>query len=449
MTHPLSVIDGNTSKNNQTARDLYRQLVEAYGLPEKITRDGTVADVSAARRLARDPEQIEERFGDESFFLRAAIASVEQAAAEENRGGTEDAFDDLMGRAAEAAETRAGTIDSSVVQDSTPIEVDTVIVDIMDPEAPLLDLVDFEAQPGFTAQFNIISDRGPVQPGAVDESTAVDLSAEDNTDWVLDDDQLDMTILTARMNMSDFTQRAWESLNWGTNDIEETTVGQVMIALARWRAGEMVYGDPDVGLSDGSIQDSNASPGLAYWAQNADDEALTDVDHVVDKSGLDTTEDRARLSDLKQEITELVTNTGATYNRLQAICGPTFFDTIESEVDEVVRLDAYDEGIDFGGRTLNVKGVPLNEVRAVGRDEHGGYDYNDTEDTPAGTWDIDEGDVFIYDTMAFKRRQLAPLSTVPLARRGLADEAVAFEYKANVDKSHGAHVKFLQAYPTA
>lgn len=445
MTDALSVITGNSSKNNDAAREMYRAVVDGYGLPEKITRDGKLADVSEARRLAKDAEQIEERFGDESFFLRAAIAQVVQASAQErgDRGDEAEAFTRLY---EQFEERQSGIVDSGVVQGSTPIEVDPVIVDIQDAEAPLLDLIDFEAQPGFTAQFNIISDRGPVEPGAIDESTAIDLSDADNTDWVLDDDSLDMTILTARMNMSDFTSRAWETLSWGTNDISETTVGQVMIALSRWRAGELVYGDPDVGLSDGSIQDSNASPGLAYWAQNADDESLTGISHVNDRSGVDTTEDRARLSDLKERITELVTNTGATYNRLMAICGPSFFDAIESEVDEVVRLDAYDEDIDFGGRALNIKGVPLREVRAVGRDEHGGYTYNGTGDTPAGTWDINEGDVFVFDTMAFKRRQLTPLSTVPLAQRGLANEAVAYEYKANIDKSHGAHTLYLQDY---
>jgi hypothetical protein len=57
--------------------------------------------------------------------------------------------------------------------------------------------------------------------------------------------------------------------------------------------------------------------------------------------------------------------------------------------------------------------------------------------------------VFIYDTSTFRRRQLAPLSTVPLGRVGLADKAAMFEYKANIDKSHGAHLKYLQGYPTA
>jgi len=451
MTDTLSVLEGKTGKTNDTAREINERLTTAYDLPQKFSRDGVLTDVSAARRMAKDREAFKERFGDEALFLRMAVAGAQGEDGDESSAAVNDvvqrAIETVEQRSAEPGTERVGQIDATVVQDSTPIEVDPVIIDITDPEAPLLDLIDMEAQAGFTAQFNIISERGPVEPGAISEAGAIDLSDADNTDWVLDSDQEDMTILTARVNVSDFSARAWESLNWGGNDLEATTMGQVMIALSRWRAGEMVYGDPDVDLEDGSIQDANASPGLAKWAENADNEDLTDIDHVVDKSGLDVDGDRPRLTDLKSEITELVTTTGATYGRLMAICGPTFFDTIESEVDEVVRLDSYDEGIDFGGRALNVKGVPLRETRAVGRDEHGGYSYNGTEDTPAGNFDIDEGDVFIFDTMAFKRRQLAPLSMVPLARRGLSDEAVAFEYSANIDKSLGAHTKYLQAYP--
>lgn len=446
MASALSVITGRTIRNDETARELHEQYAGAYGLPTKLSRDGVLADVSEARRLANDPEAIADRFGDEAFFLRAAIAGVEAAAADEGAGDDGDAMNDLLERAAEVTGDRqTGVIDKGVVEDGTPVEVDPLIVPIQDAAAPLNQYVDFEAQPGFTAQFNIISDRG-VPIGAVSENDAIDLSDEDNGDWTLETDTLDMTIYVDRVNMSDFTQRAWQSLNWGGNDIEETTLGQRMIQHARWRAGEMVYGDPDAGLSDGSIQDANASPGMAYWAQHAHDENLTDIDHVVDKSGLDTDGDRARLDDLKSEVTELVTNTGTDYGNLRAICGPEFFDVIESEVDNVVRLDAFDEGFNFGGRQITIKNeTPLTEVRAVGRDEHGGFDYEGSEG--AGQWDIDGGDVFIYDTSTFKRRQLAPTFTVPLARRGLADEAAIAEYKANIDKSHGAHLKFLQAYP--
>jgi hypothetical protein len=54
--------------------------------------------------------------------------------------------------------------------------------------------------------------------------------------------------------------------------------------------------------------------------------------------------------------------------------------------------------------------------------------------------------VLIFDESTFRHRQLAPLSTVPLGRRGLADEAAMFAYSANIDKSHGSHLKFLKGY---
>jgi len=151
------------------------------------------------------------------------------------------------------------------------------------------------------------------------------------------------------------------------------------------------------------------------------------------------------LEDIKAEITSLVTDTGASYDDLLAVTSPEFFDAIENEQNTVVRLGGFDEDINFGGRGITLKqNVPLEEVRAVGRSEHGGYSYDGTGG--AGNFDPDPGDVFVFDQSTFRHRQLAPLSTVPLGRRGLADEAAMFSYSTNIDKSHGAHVKYLQGY---
>jgi len=58
----------------------------------------------------------------------------------------------------------------------------------------------------------------------------------------------------------------------------------------------------------------------------------------------------------------------------------------------------------------------------------------------------DNGDVFIYDTRNLQFRQLAPLSTVPLGKVGLADRAAMFEYGTLLSKSQGEHIRVLQAY---
>jgi hypothetical protein len=348
-----------------------------------------------------------------------------------------------MERGAQPDSERA-EIDATVVQNATPIEVDPEIVSILADAAPMLDLVTQEAQAGFTAQYNIINDRNaPI--GRVTESDAIDLSGNSNGDFSLNTRTRDLSIYVDQVTLSDFTQRAEDSL--GYMDVEETTLGQRTALYGRYTAGELVYGDPDVGLSDGSIQDSNAAPGLARLAQRADNNLNDGVTHEVDKSGLSISGDTPRLDELKDEITDLVQNTGASYNNLRAVTSPGNFDTLENEVNEVVRLDAFDDDVDFGPRSISVKGVPVTETRAVGRDSHGQFTYNQTGGSPAGNFDISEGDVLIYDETTYRHRQLAPLSTVPLGRVGLADKAAMFSYSTNIDKSHGSHIKFLKAFP--
>ena len=440
MSTAHNVLTGASTKTNDQARDLYDRLVRAWSLPEKQTKDGRLADLSAAREMARemDREDLADVYGHERAFLAAALAG------ENYERGQDPAVDAVLERSATPDGERAA-IDASVVQAATPIEVDPEIVDIQANAAPLLDFVTMEAQAGFTAQYNIISDRN--QPiGRTSESDAIDLSANSDGDFSLDTRTRDMGIYVDRVTLSDFTQRAEDSLDY--MDVEETTLGQRTAVYSRYTAGELVYGDPDVGLSDGSIQDSNATVGMARLAQRADSNLSDGVTHEVDKSGLSTSgSDTPRLDDLKAELTDLVQNTGASYENLRAITSPGNFDTFENEANNVVRLDGYDEGINFGGRSISVKGVPLTETRAVGRSSHGGFSYNETGDTPAGNLDINEGDVIVYDESTFRHRQLAPLSTVPLGRRGLADEAAMFAYSANIDKSHGSHLKFLKAYP--
>jgi hypothetical protein len=439
MSTAHNVLTGASTKSNDQARELYDTLVRSWGLPEKGTKDGTLGDLDAARAMAREMDAAEwrEAYGHERPFLAGALAG------ENYERGTDDAVDAVLERAAEPEGERAA-IDASVVQSATPIEVDPEIVSILDDAAPLLDLVTMESQPGFTAQYNIISDRN--QPvGRTDESDAIDLSSNSDGDFTLDTKSRDMSIYVDRVTLSDFTQRAEDSL--GYMDVEETTLGQRTALYGRYTAGEIVYGDPDVGLSDGSIQDSNATFGMARLAQLADTNLSDGVSHETDKSSLTVGSGTERLDDLKDEITKLVTNTGASYEDLRAITSPENFDTFENEANSVTRLSGYDENLAFGGREINVKGVPLTETRAVGRSTHGGFSYNQTGDTPAGNFDINTGDVIVYDESTFRHRQLAPLSTVPLGRRGLADEAAMFAYSANIDKSHGSHIKFLKAYP--
>jgi hypothetical protein len=426
---PNSIAEGSAAKTNDNARRLNNRLTGPWNFPQRLTRDGVLTDVSAAMAQARDQDGIKEAFGHAHPFLAATLAG------ENYERGMDDNVDAVIERAAPDNE-RAGPIDAGIVQSASPVQVDPLYVDIQSDAAPLLDMVQFEAQAGFTAQYNIINDRSrPI--GNVDESDALDLSGNQKGDYGVGTKTRDMGIYVDQIEVSDFTQRATDTLGSGALDVSETATAQRMKVHARFTAGELLYGDPSASLSDGSIEDSNATPGLARIAQDADTNNVGGADNVKSKSGTSS----GFLEDLKSEITSLVTNTGASYDDLAAVCSPTFFDAIENEANTVVRLGGYDEDINFGNRGITIKNsVPLREVRAAGRSEHGQISYSNTNFTP------DPGDVFIFDQSTFRRRQLAPLATVPLGRVGLADKAAMFEYKANIDKSHGAHTKYLQAY---
>jgi hypothetical protein len=442
MSTAQNVLTGKTSQTNSNARELFDTLVRSWGLPIKHRDDGELADISQAKRMARE-EGLAERYGHEHAFLAAMLAG------EGYERGQDPAVDSVLDHAERAAtpDGERAAIDASIVQAATPIEVDPQIVDIQRSAAPVLDRITQEAQAGFTAQYNIINDRNaPV--GYTSESDAIDLTDNSDGDFGLGTKTRDMTIYVDRVTLSDFTQRAEDSLNY--MDVEETTLGQRTIVHALTKAYGIFYGDPDVGTSDGGVQDSNAFPGLAKIASDRDGDTDDGTNgHVIDKSGLSTSGDTPRLDDLKDETTDLVANTGAEYENLEIWVSPSFMDDLANEANVVTRLGGYDEDIDFGPRQIQVKGVPVVETRAVGRTAYPTGSYQGTGDSPAGNFDPADGDVFIGDTSTIRFRQLAPLSTVPLGRRGLADEAAMFEYGTLIDKSHGAHLKYLQAYPTA
>ena len=344
MATAQSILTGSTAQTNSNATDLFDTLVRAWGLPIKYRDDGELADISEAKRTALE-EGLEDRFGHEHALIAAAIAG------EDYERGTFGPVDEVLDHAERSAtpDGERAAIDASVVQAATPIEVDPEIVDIQRSAAPVLDRITQEAQAGFTAQYNIVSDRNaPV--GYTSESDAIDLSANSDGDFALGTKTRDMTIYVDRVTLSDFTQRAQDSL--GYMDVEETTLGQRTIVHALTKAGGIFYGDPAVGKSDGSIQDSNAFPGLARIAEDADTGGVGAADNVVDKSGFSGSGETPLLDDIKNELTQLVSDTGAEYQNLEVMVSPTFFDALENEANVVTRLDGFDDSINFGGRQI-------------------------------------------------------------------------------------------------
>jgi hypothetical protein len=207
-------------------------------------------------------------------------------------------------------------------------------------------------------------------------------------------------------------------------DLAQTTLGQRVIAHALFKAKQYFYGDPSVGASDGSVEDSNAYEGMAKMAVDAGN----DIDKSTVSSGL--------LEDIKGELTTQVENTGLTYDSAEIFVSSDAFDTLENEANTHVRLDSFGGDVNYGGRQLSIKGVPVTECPNI-------RNYGGLSDTNFAS---DNGDVFIVDRSALRFRALAPLSTLGLGRTGLADKSAMFEYGTLVDKSQGEHTLYLNGY---
>lgn len=355
--------------------------------------------------------------GNENLLLQAAGVNGEYEV------GGEDAKAGL-----DVTINAKGPIDRSVVEQATPIQFDPRIVDIQRSAAPILDRVTQQGQAGFTASYNVISDRDePI--GFLSEGAAIDLSNQKDSDHTLTNAQKDMKIFVDKVNISDFTVRAEASL--GYMDVTQMTFGQRVIAHALAKAQTFFYGDPSVGANNTGSFDPEVGEAYEGMAKMA-----SDAGNSVDKSSLNLQGEFPVLSDIKSELTKLVSETGLTYADAEITVSPSMFDYIENETNISTRIDAFDEDVSFGGRGLNIKGVPLTEDPNI-------RDYpnqSTTNFTPA------ERDVFIWDRRNLQFRSLMPLTTVPLARVGLANRAALAEFGTLISKSQGEHMLYLSDY---
>lgn len=413
-------IEGTIEQRQENADRIYRALTEKFGLPvvpidDKGTLGTPLVTVDDATKQVKRPaatggrDFVKQQYSDPDFFLRNHLTANsmdhEQIVALEN---TESVIE-------------KGVIDETIVGAGTPIEVDPRLVDVQRRKATVLDRIMTMSQAGFKAQYNIINNRtDPV--GYLSEGEAVDLSQETPGDFAMPTETEDMTIHVDLVNVSDFSQRAESSL--GYMDLTQTAVGQRFIAMSLQKARAIFYGDPSVGAGDQSIEDADAHPGIA--------KICTDSGNTIDKS----TTSSNLLEDLKAELTTQVENTGLDYANAEFFVSPTFFDALENEANTVVRLAGFDDNLNFGGRQIQIKGVPVTECPNI-------RNYSGLSGT---NFTSDNGDVFLVDRSTLQFRQLAPMSTVPLGRVGLSDRAAMFEYGTLIDKSQGEHPLYLQGY---
>lgn len=413
------------------AEVIYNALTRAWGMPSfKIGAAERATPTSAYRRkLASDPDTVVERYGTRSPFVTAATAGADYDTGniEQNGQGrqTRDAMEALTA-SANPEDSRA-LVDETIIGDAAPIDVDPVIFNVLNNEVPELNIIEQVAQPGFSFKYNVISDRdAPI--GMLSESEAAgDLEANFTPQsFTLSDETLDMKRQVGLFKVSDFSQRAMTSLDY--MDPRETTLGQGTIAHNKFKVKQMYYGDPSVAAGDNSIEDADAYEGLAKIA----DDAGNSTDKSAVSSGI--------LEDLLSELTDAVTNTGLTFDRARFLVSQQLYNEIYEEVTPTIRLDGYDADVEYGPQGISLSTefgtAPITPTPNI-------RNYSGLTGVGSGS---STGDVFLIDELAVQFRQLAPMSTVPLGRTGLADRVSMFEYYTLVDRSQGNHTFWLQDY---
>jgi hypothetical protein len=422
-TNDLISIARGTRLTEDKAERAFDGLVRAWGMPTTVVgadnKQG--ANISLVRQKMLEPgwQDADDTWAKREFGAKRPFLAGAAEAAGAGGSGTAAtrAFDDMTERA---------TIDANnpILQTASPVEVDPQIVEVLRSRAPIRTRVTTQAQAGFTARYNTINARSDPL-GMLSKTESVDLSGDTPSDFGIGSDTKDMKRFVDLVEISDFSQRAEQTLDY--MDLTQTTMGQRMIEANLFMARQYYYGDPSVGSGNQDVEDGDAFEGMVKIANDAS------TSYVIDKSGTSS----GFLEDIKAELTTVVENTGLTYDAAVIAVSPTMFDALENETNAVVRLDSYDGDVNFGRRSLQIKGVEVFEDPNIRN-----YSSLSSGTTGGG----DNGDVFIYDERNLQYRELAPMSTVPLGKIGLADRAAMFEYGTLISKSRGEHIRVLQAY---
>jgi len=411
------------------AESIHRALTEAWGMPKvPINRAGELGvPVSAFRRyLADNPEEVIERYGTQYPFAAAAAAGTEYDSETTDAGERTRSAIDAVRDSADPDNARA-IVDNNVVGDAAPVPVDPVLFNTLNNEVPELNIITEVAQPGFEFKYNVLDDRDDPVGFLSETEAAGDLEGQFTPQsFNLSDDTISMKRLVGLFKVSDFSQRAMTTLDY--MDPRETTLGQGTISHQKMKVRAMYYGDTSVGAGDNSIEDADAFDGLAKIAD--------DAGNKKSKSGVSS----GILEDMLDELTEAVTSTGLTFDRARFMVSQQLYNQIYEEVTPTIRLDGYDADVEYGPQGIALSTefgtAPITPTPNI---------KNYSTLTGAGA-DSDTGDVFLIDEMAIQFRQLAPMSTVPLGRTGLADRVAMFEYFTLVDRSQGNHTFLLSSY---
>lgn len=382
-------------------------------------------------------KHLEDTYGHRNAFLAMSVLGEDENLeyyAEDSMDKAESVLEKVATKT--VGPNASKTVDAGVVQDATPILIDPDFLSVVREAAPVLDWVNVVAQAGFTASYNVISDRDDAAPGWSSENDVRDLSGETGSAFTMPNTERDMKIWTDVLDVSDFSSRAQASLDF--MDLEGTSLEIRGQEYALEEATSVLYGNPTDGVTDGHAHDENAPEGIEAIA--ADDDEFRD-NNSIDKSSHDLSGDKPLFEDLKKELLGLVNGTNARLPNLGIVTSLDLFHELENEANVNVRIDSFDAGMNFGRdpmgpTTLSIAGVPVlpdPNVRDHSLD-------NATE------YDGDHGDVFIFDRENVQRRALQALSSTTLGQLGLADRMALFQYRALIDRSEGQHTKVLRGY---
>lgn len=419
-TREVTAAIGAGNKTNDKARTVYDTLLRGWGLPETYIDDGArgIPVTRFARRLWKSHDnadfdektQAEAMYGVRHPFMAGMLDSFSDATVRDAEVVTEHTRNIGDG----PDRTRA-LVDNSVVKSASPVVVDPEIFSILRSEAPILDVIPTVAQAGFTAQYNVFDQR-TLEKFFQSESEAADMTGDAGSDFRVQTETKDMKIMATLIDVGDFSQRAEESLDY--MNLMDTTLGQVMEEWFIASSKAYLYGDTSTTPGSGPHEDANGFDGMAKIA--------SDAGNVNDKTSVSS----GRLEDLLDFLTARTQDSSMSFAKGHYLVSPAFYNTIYDEVTPVVRIDGYDADVEFGPRGLAIgheRGtVPITPVDGI-RDLS-------SESNNAGSNSTD-GDVFLYDERAVQFRALAPDSTVPLGRTGLADRAALFKYGTLIDKT--------------
>lgn len=318
-----------------------------------------------------------------------------------------------------------GALTSGDISAVTPVVYDPEIMGILKENAPLLARVPIEGQRGFKAVYNLITARGgPI--GFKAEADVLDMSALTASESTYAKSEVDMKIWVDKVQISDFAQAGGEHYF----SLKDTELGQRLAVRAQAAEKAILYGDPSKAQANGSAHDTNAYEG-AYKIY-----ADAGASFSVDKSAVDISGTDALLKDIKKEVAKMLQGANAVNPAdLEIWTSHTLFDQLENEMEVKRRVDLNANSMNYGFEFISIKGIPVFASHNV--KQHTDFGGGNTGS---------EGDVFIQNKRAMRYRALMPLTVIPLARVGLADQAALAEFGAYIDRADGKLGKVLKGY---